>query len=214
MNGMPERPRILPAGERAWLVECPEGRSTALAEAIERGPCAQLIRDVVPAAVTVLVVTHRRSDRAAVRRQLRTHLDRLEADVDPAGTARTVVVPVVYDGPDLEAVAAQTGLSRQEVVALHSGAVYTVAYFGFAPGFAYLTGLPEQLRLPRLTSPRQRVPGGSVAIANLQTAIYPGPMPSGWNQLGTAEIDLWDVTAVPPNRFELGDRVLFQEVQR
>lgn len=214
MNGMPERPRILRAGERAWLLECPEGQSAALATAIETGPCAQLIRDVVPAAVTVLVIAHTSSDMTALREHLRIHLTQLDTGAEAVVSARTVVVPVVYDGTDLDAIATQTGMSRQEVVALHSGAVYSVAFFGFAPGFAYLTGLPEQLRLPRLTSPRQKVPAGSVAIANLQTAIYPGDMPSGWNQLGTAEIDLWDITATPPNRLELGDRIIFEEVQR
>ncbi|TQC44333.1 allophanate hydrolase subunit 1 [Rhodococcus sp. WS4] len=211
---MPERPRILRAGERAWLVECSEGHSAALAAAIEIGPCAQLIRDVVPAAVTVLVVAHSPSDMTALRDHLRLHVAASSAGTDELVGGRTVVVPIVYDGPDLDAIAAEAGLSRQQVIALHSGAVYSVAFFGFAPGFAYLTGLPEQLRLPRRTNPRPKVPAGSVAIANLQTAIYPGAMPSGWNQLGTAEIDLWDITATPPNRFGLGDRIVFEETQR
>ncbi|MGV9801676.1 5-oxoprolinase subunit B family protein, partial [Mycobacterium sp. NPDC003449] len=207
-HGLP----IRRAGERAWLVECPAGCSAGLAAGIAAGPNAHLVRDIVPAATTVLVVARRRADLGVLREQLRT-LSALP-DTGTGTDSRLIRVPTVYDGADLDAVAAATGLTREQVITLHSETVYTVAFFGFAPGFAYLTGLSDRLRVNRRPAPRPKVPAGSVAIANLQTCIYPGAMPSGWNQVGSADVELWDVTATPPSRLRIGDRVRFERVAR
>jgi KipI family sensor histidine kinase inhibitor len=93
---------------------------------------------------------------------------------------------VRYDGEDLDDVARAVGLPRDEVVARHAGAAYVVAFVGFLPGFAYLAGLDERLRLPRRESPRPRVPANSVAIAGPYAGVYPFASPGGWHLLGTA----------------------------
>ena len=123
---------------------------------------------------------------------------------------RTVVVPVRYDGPDLAEVAELTGLAEDEVVRRHSGALYTVAFTGFAPGFGYLTGLDPALRVPRRDAPRTRVPAGSVAIAGEYAGVYPRATPGGWRLLGRTDVVLFDPDRDPPGLFGPGDRVRFE----
>ena len=125
-------------------------------------------------------------------------------------------IPVRYgadDGPDLEAVAAETGLTAGDVVELHAGTDYEVMFLGFAPGFAYLGEVPARLVVPRLATPRIRVPKGSVAIANTTTAIYPQGSPGGWRILGRTETPMFDPGAAPPARLRPGDRVRFVPVR-
>lgn len=123
-----------------------------------------------------------------------------------------VVLPVRYDGPDLTEVARRTGLTEPEVVDLHRGGEYRVAFGGFMPGFAYLTGLAPRLHLPRLATPRPRVPAGSVAVAGEFTAVYPGPTPGGWWLLGTCDLVLFDPDREPPALLTPGTRVRFEAV--
>jgi KipI family sensor histidine kinase inhibitor len=106
---------------------------------------------------------------------------------------------VDYDGEDLDEAAALTGLSRDELIARHAAGSYTVAYLGFAPGFAYLTGLDPALHLPRLETPRTVVPAGSVAIAGPYASVYPASSPGGWRLLGRTDITLWDTRRDPPS---------------
>ncbi|MFC9220245.1 allophanate hydrolase subunit 1 [Streptomyces hygroscopicus] len=214
------------AGDRGWLIDCHALRPAQLAVAIRERRWARELREVVPAARTVLVVAEDRAGMDELAARLRALLDegaegaegtgRTGADgsggTGSATAPRTVVIPVRYDGPDLAAVAERAGVSPEEVARLHSEGEHTVAFFGFAPGFAYLDGLPEPLRLPRLTSPRARVPAGVVAIAGGQSVVYPGGTPGGWHQIGTTTTRLWDVTADPPNRLSVGDRVVFRTV--
>jgi KipI family sensor histidine kinase inhibitor len=148
---------------------------------------------------------------------LERHLDgRGKAASRAARKARDHVVPVVYGGehgPDLDAVARQASLGAEEVVRLHAGATYHVAALGFSPGFPYLLGLPAALATPRRTTPRLRVPGGSVGIGGTQTGIYPRETPGGWQLIGRTGLELWD-----PGReegaalFAAGDRVRFRPV--
>jgi KipI family sensor histidine kinase inhibitor len=123
--------------------------------------------------------------------------------------ARLVEVPVVYDGPDLAAVAQLVGVSPEEVAARHAAGAYIVAFLGFAPGFAYLLGGDELLHVPRLESPRERVPAGSVAIAGPYSAVYPGASPGGWRLLGRTELVLFDPGSDDPALLAPGDRVRF-----
>ena len=125
---------------------------------------------------------------------------------------RTVEIPVRYggrDGPDLEDVAHVHGLSSADVAELHAGAAYRVLFLGFAPGFAYLGGLPPNLVTPRKATPRPRVPAGSVGIAGEQTGVYPRSMPGGWQLIGRTETRLWDPWRPSPALLEPGDRVRF-----
>lgn len=118
-------------------------------------------------------------------------------------------MPVHYDGADLDEVATLTGLPVEEVVTRHAGPTYTVALLGFLPGFPYLTGLDPALRVRRRDTPRTAVPGGSVAIAADQTAIYPRRSPGGWRLLGRTELVLFDPDQDPPALLRPADRVRF-----
>jgi KipI family sensor histidine kinase inhibitor len=130
--------------------------------------------------------------------------------VPPA--AKTWHVPVLYDGPDLADIAAAVGMVAEEVATLHASRTYHVYMLGFLPGFAYLGDLPEALRLPRLTTPRTRVPAGSVAIADQLTAVYPSQSPGGWRLIGRTPLRLFNADAQPPSLFSAGDSVSFHAV--
>ena len=159
------------------------------------------IEELVPAARTVLVKGELTQVRAALKDIDLTHA--------PETQSREVTVPVIYDGPDLALVAETAGITTDEVVNLHTSAIYEVAFCGFAPGFAYLTGLPQPLQQPRLDSPRTKVPQGSVGIAGEFTAAYPRPTPGGWRLIGRTEITLCDAKAETPALLAPGDKVRF-----
>jgi 5-oxoprolinase (ATP-hydrolysing) subunit B len=127
----------------------------------------------------------------------------------PARAGRLVEIPVVYDGPDLAEVAEATGLDVAQVIDRHRQREYQVAVLGFVPGFAYLTELDPALVLPRRSTPRPRVPAGSVAIAGGQTGIYPAATPGGWHLIGRTAIRLFDPTREPAALLAVGDRVRF-----
>ncbi|MGA9851466.1 MAG: 5-oxoprolinase subunit PxpB [Gammaproteobacteria bacterium] len=121
-------------------------------------------------------------------------------------------IEVRYNGVDLEDVARMTGLDIAEVVRCHSSVTYTVAFLGFAPGFSYLTGLDPKIRVPRLKSPRVRVPAGAVAIADEFVGIYPQATPGGWRILGHTDAVLFDTSRPAPALFMPGDKVHFRPV--
>jgi KipI family sensor histidine kinase inhibitor len=130
---------------------------------------------------------------------------------------RTVEIPVCYDAEfalDLAAVAAFTHLTADEVVKRHAAASYTVFFLGFTPGFGYLGGLPDELQVPRLASPRKRVAAGSVGIAGEQTGVYPSDSPGGWQLIGKTPLRMFDAKAPSPSLLEPGDRVRFVPVAR
>jgi len=129
-----------------------------------------------------------------------------------APVGREHEIPVRYDGPDLDEVARRTGLSVADVVARHTGRVYTVYFLGFVPGWAYLGDLDPSLVVPRRTEPRPRVPAGSVAIAGAQTGVYPYAIPGGWHLIGRTSAELFDPMRDPPAVFAAGDRVRFVRV--
>jgi len=129
--------------------------------------------------------------------------------------SRTIEIPVRYGGefgPDLEDVATHTGLSAERVVELHCSVDYLVYFLGFAPGFAYLGGLPEELATPRISAPRKHVPAGSVAIGGNQTGVYPIVSPGGWRLIGRTEVKLFDPGAAEPVLLRMGDHLRFAAV--
>ncbi|NUS39689.1 MAG: 5-oxoprolinase subunit PxpB [Lysobacter sp.] len=174
------------------------------------------VLDVVPAYASVAVFIDADAfpttgdPLAEAERHLRPLLARADdADMEDA---RIVEIPVRYggdEGPDLERVAAQTGLSTGDVLRRHAAGEYTVAMLGFAPGFPYLLGLDPVLATPRLATPRTRVPAGSVAIGGAQTGLYPRPGPGGWNLIGRTDAVLFDPAREPPALLAPGDRVRF-----
>jgi KipI family sensor histidine kinase inhibitor len=129
-----------------------------------------------------------------------------------AAVPREHRIPVRYDGVDLEAVAASTGLSVDEIVARHSARTYTVDLLGFVPGFAYLSELDMAMQLPRRAQPRPRVAAGSVAIAAAQTAVYPLDTPGGWHIIGNTQMVMFDPTRATPALLAPGDTVRFERV--
>ena len=204
--------RVRPYGSEASIVDgLAVGTAAFLREqVIEQCNTAGVdVTEVVPAANT-LVVTHDEHDGELVRQVL----SELRAMKTPESEIHSnlVEIPVRYDGLDLSDVAAACSLSVEKVIALHSRTEYRVSFCGFAPGFAYLSGLPRELRLARRSSPRPRVAAGSVAIAAEYSAIYPRESPGGWHQIGTTTASMWDMHRDPPALLQPGTRVRFVSV--
>jgi KipI family sensor histidine kinase inhibitor len=210
-------PRILNAGEAAIAVEFGNtidvelnARVRALDEELAAHPFPGLIESV-PTYRSLLVHF---DPLAASFEEVSPHLTELASRISggPSEPSPLKEVPTVYDGEDLDAVADHTGLSNKEVIALHQGTEYRVYMLGFSPGFAYMGMLPEAIETPRLTTPRTRVPAGSVAIAGRQTSVYPSSTPGGWSLIGRSSLTLFDAGASPPTFFLPGDRVRFVRV--
>lgn len=131
--------------------------------------------------------------------------------------ARTIEIPVCYDpefGPDLEEVAAENRLSREEAIEIHTGGEYVVYFIGFTPGFPYLGGMSGRIAAARLATPRTRVPAGSVAIGGSQTGIYPISTPGGWRLIGRTPVRLFTPEQDPPSLLAIGDGVRFHPISR
>jgi KipI family sensor histidine kinase inhibitor len=192
---------IRAVGHHALLVDVGDAASArALATwAREHGIAAE---EIVPAAHTVLL------DGVADPGSTRATLAGWEPSA--AGSERELVeIPVTYDGDDLGFVAEHWGMSEDEAVAAHAETVYVAAFCGFAPGFAYLEGLPEHRAVPRLDSPRSKVPAGSVALAGTWSAVYPASSPGGWRIIGRTDAVLWDAGRDEPALLPPGTRVRF-----
>lgn len=184
-------------GRSALLIQCPgevEAWRSLLA-ARDTGAT-----EIVPGAATVLLDGLADPEATAAL---------VQAWAPPPATARAegprVTVPVVFDGPDLDFVADHWSLSTADAVARLTGTELLVAFCGFAPGFAYLTGLPGEM--PRLDSPRSAVPAGSVGLAGPYAGIYPGASPGGWRLVGRTSVTLFDVHRDPPAHLAPGTRV-------
>jgi KipI family sensor histidine kinase inhibitor len=180
----------------------------ALYEVIRASSPAE-VEDVVPGARSLLVLLRPGETPSA---DLVAMLEEAEPpDVAPT-TAATHEILVSYggpDGPDLDELARMHGLGAEALVSLHSSVLYTVGFLGFAPGFAYLLGMPEAIAAPRISTPRTRLPAGSVAIGAEYTAVYPRESPGGWRIIGRADTTLFDPHLDPPARLLPGDRVRF-----
>jgi len=204
-------PDIEPLGDRALTIRLGDRMDAELA-ALARGLAARLrglpgVQEAVPGYATVTLFY----DPAGVDyHTLRaTVTPMLTPGLAPSGNAVEHVIPVRYDGPDLQEVAQQTGIAVAEVIQRHHARVYTVYLIGFVPGFAYLGELDPALELPRRDQPRTRVPAGSVAIAGRQTGIYPLQTAGGWHLIGHTNTPMFDPLANPPALLAAGDRVRF-----
>ncbi|MBD7994506.1 5-oxoprolinase/urea amidolyase family protein [Arthrobacter sp. Sa2CUA1] len=207
--------RIRQAGSRALLVETADTpAASALHARLLAAPLPGQV-EVIPAARTVLI----RLAAAAQMRQTADLLAALEPVVAGPGSSFPAAGPLVeldtvYDGEDLAEVARLTGLgSAGAVAAAHSGSVWTAAFCGFVPGFAYLTGGDPGLEVPRRDVPRTRVPAGAVALAGAFSAAYPGPSPGGWQLIGRTSAPLWDLDREAPALIVPGTRVRFRPVR-
>lgn len=216
----PEDFRILPAGESCIFVDFGSmvnleinGRVQALKKKIETEQLPG-IREVVPTYRSLAIYFD------PILLDLEKFIKRLEEIIpDTASlrneTARTVVIPVCYGGefgPDLERVASLKGLTCEEVIRRHSSRDYYCYMLGFTPGFPYLGGMDESISAPRLESPREIIPAGSVGIAGTQTGIYPISSPGGWQLIGRTPLILFDPHREPPILLESGIWIRFRPV--
>lgn len=212
--------RVVAAGDSALLVELPpsidpatSGRVLALARAIEERH-GSLVRDLVVGYCSLTVYFDPLAlDAAWLETQVHAALRVIDAAPEVEGAM--VDVPVCYGGelgPDLPDVARVAGCSEDEVVALHTGTIYRVYLVGFVPGFPYMASVDPRLALPRRSSPRQKVPAGSVAIAAGQTGIYPAETPGGWHLIGRTPVKPYDPSRAQPFLFRAGDRVRFHAI--
>jgi KipI family sensor histidine kinase inhibitor len=171
------------------------------------------IRNLHPAYNSLLIVFDPvELEHAYVQHTVSMCVEEIDSIVLPP--PRVVEIPVYYDGPDLEELAALRRMSPQRVIELHSSADYIVYFVGFVPGFAYLGGLPEELATPRLETPRKRVPKGSVAIGGSHTGVYPFETPGGWRLIGRTLLEIFDPESAELSRIRIGDRVRFVPVRQ
>ena len=224
--------RLVPLGDRALLIQlgstiddATHRRVRAVSARLGSRPLPGLI-EVVPAFASVAVhydparVPNDAHARGAARPPYVRFAEAVEAALvdlgdEPLPAPRTVEIPVRYggdEGPDLSLVADAHGLSPDEVIRLHTGATYRVYMLGFAPGFAYLGGLPELLVTPRRVEPRTAVPAGSIGIGGSQTGVYPLVIPGGWQLIGRTPLALFDPRRDPPTLLTIGDVVCFRAV--
>ena len=205
------RVRIQPLGDTALLAELGTRLDTALnTRAIALAAALQKRREVRRAVAAHGTVTVMFDPDQVTLDALAAAIRRLAGKRPPVDEpGRLHRIPVVYDGPDLEDVAARLGLSTRQVVELHGRPIYRVFMVGFVPGWAYLGPLPDELVLPRRAHPRTQVPAGSVAIAGRQTGIYPAVTPGGWHLIGRTSVRLFLPDSDPPSLFRVGDRVKF-----
>jgi KipI family sensor histidine kinase inhibitor len=201
--------RLLPCGDRAILVEVADALERRRLDAtLRRRPLPDTVEHV-PGARTVLVVATTPRALPAIAAALH---DLVLDEEDSTHHRDELVVDVRYDGPDLQSVATHLGIAPTEVVTRHTEQVWTVEFAGFAPGFAYLSGSKGGLEVPRLESPRTRIPAGSVGLAGPYSGIYPRPSPGGWQLVGRSDVTLWDPGRDPPALLTPGRRVRFVEM--
>lgn len=197
---------IMAYGEGALLVELADVAAVmALRASLSQDP-VRGIDEVVAAARTVLLRLAPDADRGRITELVRTR----ELTAYEPEPGEVVEIPVTYDGADLDEVTRLTGLSAANIVAAHTGSELTVAFCGFAPGFGYLVGLPESLRVQRRSEPRTRVSAGAVGLAGEFTGVYPRESPGGWQLIGRTDVTLWDTGRDPPGLLRPGGRVRFR----
>ncbi len=217
--------RILAAGEDAVLVEFADTPAAPVARAVlpftsacDGSPARpDGIVEVIPAACTALVAfdpaivdsgTVRAWCAGLAESAVHGRAGPAAGGADPVAQ-EPLVVPVVYDGPDLDAVAEATGMTAAQIVTAHTGTEWTVAFTGFAPGFGYLIGGDPRLDVPRRPTPRTRVPAGSVGLAGTFSGVYPRTSPGGWRIIGSTDMALWLPDRDPPALLTPGRRVRF-----
>lgn len=208
----PERgPRLVPLGDAALYLQLGRRLDTALNTRALRLAAAlrgrRGVREAVGAYAAVTI--HYDPDLVSVAGLQKLVGALLRERKGEPLQGRLHRVPVAYGGPDLEQAAGELGLSVAEVVRRHSQPVYRAFMAGFVPGWAYLGPLDPKLRLPRRAEPREVVPAGSVAIAELQTGIYPLASPGGWHLIGSTRMRTFLPDSDPPLLIRPGDRVKF-----
>jgi len=197
-------------GEHSVLIEEFEGFPLAWIESLERHFPEAKVR----AGLESIVLTF--PDYSDHLANVEALLESVESNA-VISNSKTIEIPTDYSGEDLELVAKTLGLSRAEVIASHTEALWTVKLIGFAPGFPYLVpteGNTILSSIGRLAIPRAKVPSGSVGIAAGMSCVYPSEMPGGWHLIGKTKVRLFDALDIDqPNLLSIGDQVRFVEVK-
>lgn len=201
--------RFLRCGREALLAEVADLDAALALYAALRAAALPGVVDLVPAARTVLI---RLDPAVTTPSSVASAAAALRVDEHRRPDVGSVTIPVRYDGPDLADVAAHAGVSPETIVELHTAGEWTVAFTGFAPGFGYLTGGDPRLEVPRRSSPRTRIPAGSVGLAGRFSGVYPNESPGGWQLIGHTDVDVWDLDRDPPALLMPGVRVHFEAV--
>lgn len=200
--------RFLPVNLDALLIELEDLDETlALLDSLNGDPLPGVL-ELIPAARTILVsFMPSRTNARAIRENIAGRsLGRVTR-----GDGVLVELPVRYSGEDLAEVGTLLGVTPEEVIALHTGRDYTVAFTGFAPGFAYLAGGHPALDVPRRATPRTRIPAGAVGLAGTFSGVYPQASPGGWQIIGVTDVPMWDLNREVPALLQPGFRVRFRD---
>ena len=210
------------AGENALMLYFEQKISASVAAQVQqacvliRQTLAEDLIDILPSYASVMIVFNAlKTDLYHVTHKIKHCLQNLSADSGQSG--KLVELPVYYSeqsGPDLRLIAESKQLSVEEVIRCHQAQLYRVYAIGFAPGFAYLGEVDPVLQMPRLATPRAKVPRGAVAIADRQTAVYPAQSPGGWNLIGLCPTRMFNPAANPAMPVSVGDEVRFVGIDK
>ncbi|MCP4432806.1 MAG: 5-oxoprolinase subunit PxpB [Gammaproteobacteria bacterium] len=210
------------AGQNAFIIYFAEQTSPEVSSQIQaavsniQAQLSELIVDLVPSYASLLVIYDLdKTDSFEVQNQLRQAVSSLNGGT--IGSGKLITLPVYYDeesGPDLSVIAERAKINIDDVIEIHQQTEYRVYAIGFAPGFAYLGEVDKRIAAPRLSTPRQKVPRGAVAIADRQTAVYPAQSPGGWNLIGLCPTRMFNPQIQPCMPVQVGDRVSFRSIQR
>ena len=213
---------VTTAGENALMLYFDQRIDPTISALVQQA--CQLIRaeltddiiDLLPSYASVLVLFNPlTTDHFRVKAQLQHCLKHLQSGNIHSG--KQVELPVYYSeqsGPDLALIAESKGISIADVIQRHQAISYRVYAIGFAPGFAYLGEVDPLLQMPRLATPRAKVPRGAVAIADRQTAVYPAESPGGWNLIGLCPVAMFNPDASPAMPVAVGDEVRFIAIDK
>ena len=191
----------------------------AIKQSLMKDNGSGMVIDLVPSYASILVIFDLfKCDHHQLRQQLRACITKLPLINKGSNTDNKVIeLPAYYAeevGIDLDRIAKHAKLSIAEVIDIHQACEYHVYAIGFAPGFAYLGDVDQRIAMPRLASPRQKVPQGAIAIADRQTAVYPKQSPGGWNIIGLCPVKMFDVSADPMMPVQVGDKVKFKSIDK
>ena len=215
--------KISIAGENSLIIyfdgRASDRNSVLIAETVNnlKASIGCFIIDLIPSYASLLVIYDSLlTDHHLMKLEIEKSLKKI-VFTESSNNGTLVELPVYYSpesGPDLQSLSKLVGLSTREIIELHQSIDYRVYAMGFAPGFAYLGEIDSRIAAPRLQTPRLKVPAGSVAIADRQTAVYPCQSPGGWNLIGLCPETMFDMAKTPPTPIKVGDRVRFQQVTR
>ncbi|RHW76501.1 5-oxoprolinase subunit PxpB [Colwellia sp. RSH04] len=218
-------PHIEIAGENALIIYLSDEANPSLSKKISQlktilaEELSNCLIELIPSYISLLVIFDPLvSDYFAVKHTIFQRLAVVFGEPNETSVNKNIIeIPVYYSaqsGPDLSNIAKNSGLTVEEVINIHQENTYQVYAIGFAPGFAFLGEVDSRIAMPRLSTPRKKVPKGSVAIADQQTAIYPESSPGGWNLIGLCPLTLFEPSTTPHIPYQVGDSVKFKAITK